>query len=188
MATLNNNDRNIVKLCLFGILVAIIGLFCLFMVAVSMSRPVHAATSSNVEYEYFTSKDNAQIDVPINAAICAELGGIAAGTKGLLDKGLSDDEIQQTMISVAMENMSNRNTWTAFHMALGLPTIRNMRNWPNETEFQWMRGANPGLIEMAYYDMYAETKCKAIIGNKQKILKVERRVVQKGTSKQGSRT
>lgn len=185
MAKKQLSPMRITYYAFMGVMIAFACICFIMALATALSRPAYAGVNSNVEYEYFINKSQAEVEVPITAAVCSELGSVTAGAKALFDRGLSDREIQKTMISVAMDNMSNRTTWTAFHMAVGITAISSMRNWPNDEDYQWLRSTNPGLTEEAYYQMHAEALCKEIIGAKKRVLKVERRVKATTTKKQG---
>jgi len=144
-----------------------------------------ATVKSNTQYEYYASPTNEMTYVKLTPAICTELGYISAGARTLINLGLSDQQIQESLVNVAVENMSSQNVWTAFHMAIAEEAVASLRNWPNSAGYQDLRRKYAGLQETQYTQMYAEKLCMTLVGQQQKILKVERRVKQAAPKKQG---
>ena len=144
-----------------------------------MSNPAQATIGKPAEYEYVLNAKNTQVEETITKEVCTHIGAIAAATKGLFDKGFSDLDIQATLMSAGLDKLSDRSQWIAFSEMIPTTSIEVMRAWPNDSDFKWMREATPGMDPRWYYQTFGEYTCTKKLGEKVKVLKVERIPVKK---------
>lgn len=148
-------------------------LFCFMMAFVTaLSRPAHAAEAP--AYRYEVMNELPRVERSITPEVCVVVGQSARVIKSMIDRGATNDEIIKALSNAANTNPQDENGWIAYHMVARNKVIDDMRQWPNEKTFQWLRGKFPDFTMQDSFDVYASSLCDQKLGNRVKVVQVKK--------------